>query len=116
MDLFTARICCAQLVERDKIVYCYSGAGAKKVLHGRRRGGGRAGREEERVTPLEFQKLHQTPCSFPPEGRNSQQSTEICCSAGSPGPAAADLTGGSRGTLPAFKQIYCRCYSSWRKR
>lgn len=60
MDLFPARVCCVQLTESDTIVYCYSGANAKKVFHGRRQGGGRAGREKERVTPLEIQKFYQT--------------------------------------------------------
>lgn len=48
MGLFTARLCCAQLVECDTIVYCYSGPNAKKGLHGRRWGGGRARREQEK--------------------------------------------------------------------
>lgn len=90
---------------------CKEGAPWQEV----RRREDRQGAGEEKVTPLEIHKFHQTPCWFSPEGWNSQQSTEVWCGAGSPGPAAIYLTGGSRGALLALNINLLQCHSSWSK-
>lgn len=62
---------------------------------------------DEKVTlpdPKDSRRFH---AGFPLfEGSNSQHSTEVCCSAGSPGPAATHLTGGNRGVLLPSKPKY----------